>query len=103
MSDLERFIRIRHYRGLAAEYRHLSEVASPANVRVRYLTVANHYNALAALEVRSDRRTRGARLARLRSERERGRLEPSGLESCRGGTDEAPLSIDQLELIAGAR
>jgi hypothetical protein len=98
MSDLERFIRIRHYRGLAAEYRHLAEVASPANVRVRYLTVANHYNALAALEVRSDRQTRGARLARLRSERERGRL-----ESRRGRADVAPLSIDRLELIAGVR
>jgi hypothetical protein len=71
MSVLERFVRIRRYQGLATEYRQLAESTAPASVRDRYLTVADHYSALASLEVRWDKRTRGERLAQLRSERER--------------------------------
>lgn len=70
MSVLDRFIRIRRYRGRATEYRELASGAFAPSVRDRFLMVADHYNALAALEVRSDQTTRSERLAQLRLERE---------------------------------
>jgi hypothetical protein len=70
MSVLQRFVRIREYRNCAAKFRGIAEACVGENVKGRYLAVADHYTALADLEMRSDKIVRAERLEQLRLTRE---------------------------------
>jgi hypothetical protein len=71
MSALEIFVRIRQYRNRAGEFHQLAARSFSLEVRERYLTIADHYTALADAELRSDRLARKKRLEQMRAERER--------------------------------
>lgn len=80
MSVLDRFVAIRRYRARAAEFRNLAERASLATVRSRYLTIASHYNVLAASEELSDKLRSAERLRELRLQRETSAFSESGFD-----------------------
>lgn len=69
MSDLDRFVRIRRFRDLAAENYALAVEGFSDNVRARYLAIAHHYTALADAELLSDQRERKSRLLEMQAKR----------------------------------
>lgn len=69
MSVLERFVRIRRLRTLAADHYGLAAESFSDSVRARYLAIADHYTALAEAELLSDKRERTFRLAGLQAKR----------------------------------
>ena len=96
MSVLERFERIRALRARAAAYDALASDPENANVRARYLTIADHYTALAEAELRSDKLECRQRLAELRAKRASAVLRQSAHRS----PPETPKAV-KLRLIQG--
>jgi hypothetical protein len=70
MSVLERYVQIRHLRNCAAAYYDRASETFSFSVRARYLTIADHYTALAEAELHAERKNRRARLEQLRIDRE---------------------------------
>jgi hypothetical protein len=70
MSVLDDFVRIRRLRNRAAEFRQLADTDLAPDVRDRYLTIAQHYDALADAEQRSEQAKVAEHLERLRLNRE---------------------------------
>ena len=71
MSVLETFVRIRRYRTRAAAFQQLAGGSFSLDVRDRYLSIANHYFAIADAEQRSDKLQCKERLEKLRYAREK--------------------------------
>jgi hypothetical protein len=69
MSVLERFVRIRSLRACAVEYFEMAFEPCNADVRDRYLRIADYYIALAESELRSDKFDRQEKLKQLRADR----------------------------------
>ena len=69
MSVLERFVRVRRFRACASEYYDLAGGSFNMDVRKRYLAIADHYAALAEIELRSDRLERKRRLEEMNAAR----------------------------------
>ena len=69
MSVLDRFVRIRRLRAQAAENYALAAESFGDSVRARFLSIADHYAALADAELLSDQRERKFRLAEMQAAR----------------------------------
>jgi hypothetical protein len=70
MSVLETFVTIRRYRARAAGFQRLADGPFSLDVRDRYLSIANHYFAMADAELLSDKLRCKERLEELRYERD---------------------------------